>query len=234
MITKKNSYIKLWVVSLVLFAMFAGLVVMLKTVDVQAIGPNLSEIGLATINEGAMEFANIKGINDTLYEFTEVLGYAVIALAGIFALLGLYQLISRKSLKKIDTDIILLAVFYIATICAYVVFEIIVVNYRPVLLNDKLEASFPSSHTMLALCIAGTSIYQFNKRLNNIKLRISAITLCAFVSLLIVMGRFLSGVHWFTDIIGAILLSGALVSAYLAACQTFTKKQDVIRTEIIY
>ena len=115
-----------------------------------------------------------------------------------------------------DHDILILGGFYIITIAAYLLFESVVINYRPVLIGWILEASYPSSTTMLVMCVMPTAVMQFNSRIRNKLLRnIVAATLVAFIAFMAI-GRLLSGVHWLTDIVGGALLSTGLVLMYRA------------------
>ena len=211
---------KYCVASFVCFMLFAVLILLIKFADVAAIGPEGSQIGLSGIN-GA--FQNAFPFNERIYEITEITGYISLAFIGVFALLGLYQLISRKSLKKIDCDIYLLAGFYAAVIAFYVAFEVVVINYRPVLEDGALAASFPSSHTLLAVCIMLSSAHQISKRVKTSNLKLAGITFCTVIMLITVIGRLFSGVHWLTDIMGGVLLSLALFFAYLAVYKKITE-----------
>lgn len=181
------------------------------TVDVQAVGPESSEIGFATINTA---FHRLTGFNNFFYMVSKVLGVIPFAFAGPFALLGFTQLCSRKSLLKVDTEILLLGVIYILTIVIYMAFEKFPVNYRPILMENQLEASYPSSHTLLALVISVTAIPLFRKYIkNNVICRFFQI-LAAVLAVLIPLTRLLSGVHWLTDIIGGILFSLLLIEVF--------------------
>ncbi len=212
--TDKKIY-RLLTAAAVLLALFSVLIAAVLLIDVAPIGPNGSEIGLSTVNAAVFKAF---GINMILYDITDWLGFVPLLTALCFAVLGLCQLISRKSLKKVDFDIIALGVFYIAVFAAYIFFEKLVVNYRPVLIDGVLEASFPSSHTMLACTIMGTAMYRLWNRIPMRKLRIFTVSVCGAVILITVAGRLISGVHWFTDIIGGLLLSGALILIYIAVC----------------
>lgn len=179
--------------------------------DVQAIGPKGSSVGFATLNGF---FHNLTGIHMQIYTITDWLGLVPIGFVLGFALLGLIQLIKRRSLFKVDYSILVLGGFYVIVMAAYVFFEIFVINYRPVLIEGCLEASYPSSTTMLVMCVMPTAIMQLNERIGNKRLRkIIACILLAFM-VFMVIGRLLSGVHWMTDIIGGALLSAGLVMLY--------------------
>jgi len=182
-----------------------------RFVDVRPIGPNDSSVGFATVNG---IFHNLTGTNMTLYTITDWLGLVPVAFCLGFAVLGLCQFIKRKSLLKVDSSILVLGGFYIVTIVAYLLFEEVVINYRPILINGFLEASYPSSTTLLVLCVMPTAILQLNDRIKNKALRrcIKAVII-AFIAFMVI-GRLVSGVHWLTDIIGGVLLSTGLVLMY--------------------
>ena len=203
---KKRLYI-----ALSLLAAFATWTLIVIFVDVSAIGPAGSSVGLATLN-GFVH--GITGVNMTLYYVTDWLGLVPIAVALGFAILGLAQWIARKSLLKVDRSLFLLGGFYIAVIAAYVFFETVTVNYRPVLIDGYLEGSYPSSTTMLVMCVMPSAAMQLRDRIKNSILRRGVIVAIAVFTAFMVIGRLISGVHWITDIIGGALLSGGLVETY--------------------
>ena len=220
MTDKKNAK-KYFIFGAISFVLFAVLTVLVKTVDVRAVGPMGSEIGLSEINT---YFRDLIGVNMKLYDVTELLGYLAIAVAVYFAGFGVGQLAKRKSIKAVDPDIIVLGGFFAVVICAYVFFEIVVINYRPIITEGKLEASFPSSHTMLSFCVFGGAIHQLLNRISNKALRVVSVSVCAVLIAATVVGRLLSGVHWFTDIIAGAALSVSLLLFYIGACKAFVKK----------
>ena len=186
---------------------------MVSSVDVQPIGPEKSTVGFATVNGW---FHNLTGTNMNLYIITDWLGLVPVAVGFGFAILGLYQWIRRRHILKVDRSLWVLGGFYILTLAAYLLFEEIVINYRPVLINGYLEASYPSSTTLLVLCVMPTAMLQFHIRIENgIRRRCVQIAIGVFI-LFMVIGRLLSGVHWVTDILGGILLSAGLISLYAA------------------
>jgi len=214
---KKTNYI----LSAVFFVLFIALTACVCFVDVQAIGPQGSEIGLATVNGF---FKDLFGTNDLWYDITEIFGYVALASAGVFACLGLYQLVTRKSLKKIDFDIYALAGLYVCVMAAYVFFEIFIINRRPVLVDGELEASFPSSHTMIVLCFLSGAIHQIHRRVKNKPVCIALEAVLIAMICLTVIGRMICGVHWFTDILAGALLGLALVYLYAGVANTLTKE----------
>lgn len=217
---KNNCKIK-FIISGISFLLFCGLIFALKFIDVAAIGPNASSVGFASLNKAVHSFF---GVNLGWYTVTEVLGYIAIAMAAFFAFLGLYQLINRKSLKKVDADLYVLAGCYASAVLIYVFFEHAIINYRPVLLDSVLEASFPSSHTVLSLCIMCTAAEQIIRRIKNCALKAVLSGGCGVLAAATVLGRLVSGVHWFTDILGGVLISMAIIFMYLAICEKVQKK----------
>ena len=202
---------KSFIVSMCLLAAFVLWTVAICFVDVRAIGPQGSSVGFAGIN-GFVH--NLTGVHWGLYNITDWLGLVPIFVCMGFGILGLIQWIKRKSIRKVDYDIFVLGGFYIVTIAAYLFFESIVINYRPVLINGYLEASYPSSTTLLVMCVMPTSVMQFNSRIKSKVLRnIIAVAIIAFIAFMVI-GRLVSGVHWFTDIVGGALLSAGLVTMY--------------------
>ena len=218
--TQKGDYIKVkkeskknFCVAGCLLVAFVLWTVAICFVDVQAIGPRESIVGFATIN-GFIH--NFTGVHMSLYTITDWLGLVPLGFMLGFALLGLIQWIKRKSIDRVDCSILILGGFYIVMMTAYVLFEIFVVNYRPILINGCLEVSYPSSTTVFVMCVMPTAMMQFNVRIRNrIFRRWADFAIVAFI-VFMVIGRFLSGVHWFTDIIGGTLLSAGLVMIYSA------------------
>ena len=206
---KKNK--KRLVLGASLVVAFVLWTILVCFVDVRAIGPEGSSVGFATLNGFVHE---LTGVNWILYTVTDWLGIVPIAVALGFAILGLVQLIKRKSLWKVDHSILVLGVFYIVVMAAYIFFEVVVINYRPTLIEGYLEASYPSSTTMLVMCVMPTAAMQLNGRIKNTVLRRFAVIAIVVFTAFMVIGRLVSGVHWITDIIGGALLSAGLVTIY--------------------
>ena len=191
-------------------------------VDVRAIGPNGSSVGFASLNQFVHEFT---GVNMSLYVITDWLGLVPIGVAFGFAVLGLVQWIKRKNLLKVDRSILTLGGFYIVVIAVYFLFEIAVINYRPTLIDGYLEVSYPSSTTMLVMCVMPTAMIQLRARIKNNKFRRCIMFMLAVFIAFMVVGRLVSGVHWITDIIGGALFSTAIVLIYYAICNIATKNR---------
>jgi undecaprenyl-diphosphatase len=194
-----------------LIAVFVLWTVLVSVVDVRAIGQNGSSVGFATLNGYVHD---LTGVNMFLYTITDWLGLVPIGAAFGFAVLGLVQWVGRKSLFKVDRSILALGGFYIIVLAIYIFFEIVVINYRPVLIDGYLEASYPSSTTMLVMCVMPTAMMQLHARIkSDVFRRCVLISIAAFTAFMVI-GRLVSGVHWLTDIIGGALVSAGLVITY--------------------
>ena len=203
---RKNIY-----VTLALFLLFVLWTLAIKLIDVQPIGPNGSEVGFAALN-GFIH--DVTGVHMELYIITDWMGLVPMFAAFGFAVLGLVQLIKRRSFLKVDYSILVLGGFYILVISAYILFEMLAVNYRPVLIDGYLEASYPSSTTLLVMCVMPTSVMQLHTRIKNKNIRNIIFVVIYVFTAFMVIGRFISGVHWLTDIVGGIILSAGLVMLY--------------------
>lgn len=209
---KERKFRKLWS-AICLLAAFVLWTAAVQFVDVQAIGPQGSCVGLAAINGFWHE---IIGVNWMLYVITDWLGLIPLGVVLLFAMLGLHQWVTRKNLRKVDTDILILGGYYLAVLAVFLFFEMVKINYRPVLIDGHLETSYPSSTTMLVLCVMPTALMQLQTRLKRRgKVLGSIITV---FGVFMVIGRVLAGVHWLTDIIGGMLLSAGLVMLYGFLC----------------
>ncbi len=189
------------------------LIVLVRFVDVDSIGPEGTSIGLSHLNKFVFD---LFGVNQVWYNITDWLGCVAVLTALMFAVIGLVQLIKRKSLLKVDMEILCLGGLYIVVIGLYVLFELAVVNYRPVIRPGASapEASFPSSHTMLVCVIMGSAVILMDRYVKSKKLRTALKWVCWLIIVVTLSGRLISGVHWLTDILGGVLISTALLSLF--------------------
>lgn len=212
---KKKSKQQLFI-AVGLLAAFIVWTVLVRLVDVQPIGPEQSTVGFAALNAWVH---HLTGVNMSLYTVTDWLGLVPIAVALGFGVLGLVQWIQRKHLLRVDRSILALGGFYLAVMAVYVFFEVTVVNRRPILIEGVLEASYPSSTTVLVLCVMPTAMMQLRTRIQStVGKRGASVAIISFTAFMVV-GRLLSGVHWVSDIIGGVLLSAGLVLLYAFAAQ---------------
>ncbi len=209
---KVESMKKKFIFAGIFLLLFLILIVCVRAVDVAMIGPAQTSVGLSHINGAVHKFL---GESELWYNVTEVLGILAIAVIIMFAIVGLIQLIKRKSLFKVDAEILSLGCLYVAMAAAYVFFEVVVINYRPNV-TAELEASFPSSHTMLICVVLTSAMILANKYIKPLGARIPLQVVGGAVVATTVVGRLLSGVHWLTDIVGGVLISASLVLLFAA------------------
>ncbi|MCQ2087622.1 MAG: phosphoesterase PA-phosphatase [Bacilli bacterium] len=202
---------KFTIISAILLLVFVVYTVLVKNVDVKAIGPEGSSVGFASLNGWVKDSV---GVNFDLYKFTDYFSLIAVPVGAIFAVMGVVQLVKRQKIMKVDANILALGIFYVLTFVAYLAFEVIAINSRPVLIDGVLETSYPSSTTVLSLIIFVTAIDQIVIYIKDKLLRDTLIVFDVTFSLILVVGRIMSGVHWISDIIGGVLLSAVLISIY--------------------
>lgn len=204
------------IAGIALLAGFILLSIALTAVDVQPIGPLDSRIGLASINGAVFTATGTSALFDTLSDGLLVL--SILAILG-YGILGIKQLIQRKSLSAVDRDLYLFAALCVVLLVLYIAFDALALNYRPILDDGELKPSFPSSHTLLIICIAAVSFIQAHNRIDNDTARKAVQVLCIVIIGVAFVGRILSGAHWFTDVVGGLLLGLSLACLYHAACE---------------
>jgi undecaprenyl-diphosphatase len=201
---------------------------LIRHIDVQNAGPNGTKIGFATIN---VWFHRLTGVHMLTYSITDWLGLVPIIICMCFGALGIIQLVKRRSLLTVDSDILLLGAYYVVVILGYLLFEMVPINYRPILIDGNLEASYPSSTTLLVLTVMPTLKYQSDRRIANPVIR-KAITVFVIVFVaFMVIGRLISGVHWVTDIAGSVFLSSGMFMIYRYMADYFISKKVILEAE---
>ena len=210
---KKNEKNTL-ITGTIMLILFAVWTVLIQTVDVQAVGQNGTDIGFSGLN---VWFHKTTGVHMWVYTVTDWLGLVPIFICMIFGVVGLVQLIKRRSLLKVDKDIILLGIYYILVIFGYLIFEMIPINYRPILIEGRMEASYPSSTTLLVMSVMPTLAFQVHRRIRNTKVKYGIYAFTVLFTAFMVVGRTVAGVHWLTDIAGSVLLSSGLYLIYHGA-----------------
>lgn len=200
----KKRIIKDIILGITLIIMFGVFTLLVMKYDIKNIGVNNTTIGFATLNSW---FNKTTGTHLMFYSITDWLELLPLLVCVCFGLIGLKQLLSRKKIFLVDHDILLLGIYYIIVILLYLLFDKMCINYRPILIEGKLEASYPSSTILLVLCVMLTLTFQINRRVKNDKTKIYLETLNNIYIIFMLFGRIVSGVHWITDIIGSIILA---------------------------
>lgn len=202
------------------FAAFIIYTILTMLVDVRPIGPEGSSVGFAAIN-GPVHDA--LPYSETFDKITDIIMYSSFLTVFVWGVVGVIQLVQKKSLKEVDSRLYVLLLFYVITVIIYVLFDKVPINYRPVILDEGLEPSYPSTHNLMTLAFFGFTIV--NLKIMDIKKKSAKILIIGLGVLCVLMPvlRLLAGVHWLTDIIGGIILSIALVMAYNTAVNTKAK-----------
>lgn len=214
---------------IVLVAAFALWTVAIRLIDVQNAGPLGSEVGFATIN---VWFHRLTGVHMLIYTITDWLGLVPIIICMCFGVLGLVQMIHRRSLLKVDSDILLLGAYYVVVILGYLLFEMMPINYRPILIGGNLEASYPSSTTLLVLSVMPTLKYQSERRIAKPVTQKAIAVFVIVFSAFMVLGRLIAGVHWATDIVGSVFLSSGLFMIYRFMADYTDQKKTYLKAEV--
>ena len=238
--SKKTSNQKLFkkhIIACLLFSLLAILfTILVKTIGVDEVIVNdvsgeissavTTDIGFSAVNSSIRDSI---GYSETWYKISKYAGYIIFVPAIIFALLGAYQLVKYRSFKKVSRELKLLAPFYAAVGAIYILFEqFLIINYCPVLRDGALKTSYPSSHTLFAMCLCCSAMMVVARLLRNNHAKLAIVINLALTVLMLVtvVGRFLSGVHWLTDIIGGIFISSALLFFFATFLQHEPGKKE--------
>lgn len=219
---KRNGK-RILVFGIMLAAAFVIWTVLIQTVDVKPAGESGTPVGFAAVNT---RFFAWTGVHTAIYTLTDWLGLVPIIVCMVFGVAGFAQMVKRRSLLKVDYDIILLGIYYTVVIFCYLIFEMIPVNFRPVLIGGQSEASYPSSTTLLVLSVMPTLAFEAKRRVKNIAAMKIIVGIAMIFSVFTVIGRLVSGVHWLTDIVGGVLLSAGLFFIYKGAVLLIDRKGD--------
>jgi len=187
--------------------------ILIRVVDVKSIGPNDSNVGFSSINKFFFDLFGSK-FNEPPYIVSTIVAYSAFGVIGFFGLLGLYQLIKRKSLLKVDKELIALGILYLVVLGTYALFNVVELNYRPVIFDGKLEASFPSSHTLIAIVVFESASLLISRYIKNRKLAIALKISFSAISLTIEITRIIANVHWITDIVGGVLFAATYLTLF--------------------
>ena len=199
------------ILGICLFFLFAIFTIAVMKFDVKEVGPNDVSVGFSSLNES---FFGKFGQNELFHSISGVGGFIALALCAFFGLMGVLQLVKRKSLFKVDRDILALGVGYVIVFALNYSFDKLAICFRPILEDGKLEASYPSSHTLLALFVFLSAVLIVVKRVKVKKVAVAISSVLIALACITVVCRLLSGYHWITDVIGSVILSSSLLLMY--------------------
>ena len=145
-------------------------------------------------------------------KITDIILVASIAVLGVFAVLGLYQWIKRKSLKKVDKPLLVMLVPLAFMAATYIIFDkFLILNTRP---NGSGEPSFPSTHTMVVATIFLLAAIILPNYIKSKTARIILDTIMLLFIILVSVGRVLANMHWVSDVVGGLIFAVIFATIY--------------------
>lgn len=210
MVPKKNLI--WWILAATMLVAFSVWTVLIKTVDVRAVGADGVVVGLAGLNDWWWGLCGTKAVAKLL---SDLVGYLVLVLLVGLAVWQVVVAIRGRSLRLARHWWVLDGVIVALLVC-YLVFELVVVNGRPLLVDGALKASYPSTHTLLFAVVLPLVAATVWREINNRPLRFTVAAVCGVLLVAGVILRAIAGVHWLSDIIGGLFLAATLVFTYLA------------------
>lgn len=202
---RTKLYFWLGLCFLILFSVFT---VIVSTVGKGVVGEAGSVVGLSSVNKW---FYNKIPLSETMDLISDLLMIVWFLIAGAFVLLGIIQWFERKKLKLVDVRFFSIIILYLLVIISYLLFEVLSINKRPVLIEGVLEVSYPSTHTLFAICVFGSFCLMVMELIKNKPIKMMLISAGLMFVVASVVVRMLSGMHWFTDVVGSVLLGVSLV-----------------------
>ncbi|MBR6505244.1 phosphatase PAP2 family protein [Candidatus Saccharibacteria bacterium] len=155
---------------------------------------------------------------------TDIILITALLVLGVFAALGLYQLITRKSFKKVDRNLLAFIPTFLIMAIIYIVFEkFLVINVRP---DGSGEPSFPSTHTMIVATVFFITMLNLKKYVRQKPLRIILDIVMLILIPLTAVGRVLANKHWPTDVLGGIIFSMILATIYYVIAKPSKKSKN--------
>ena len=203
------------------------LVAILFTIAVDKIDTALvlgKEIGFSNVNIAVHQMLGTSDTFDLLSDITMIVSAL---LMGGLVFIGTYQLISGKGFKAVDKEILIAGAVLVLMSITYLFFEKVVINFRPVLEDGFLEASYPSTHVLLTTVINIVAIDYIVTKIKNKKIMLPSVITVAVITVVGFGARVLSGMHWITDIVGALLIASCLVMIYFTLKGIFIKQEEV-------
>jgi undecaprenyl-diphosphatase len=128
-----------------------------------------------------------------------------IVLISLLVIAGMWLTKHRHHISHLVISIISAGVFTYA-------FKQLFARARPELANalvEELNFSFPSGHTLIAICFYGVLIYFLVHETRPMWIKVLVFILGSALIVVIGISRIYLGVHWPTDVLGSLLLGGS-------------------------
>lgn len=205
--------------------LFVVWTLVVKFVDVQVGGESNVAIGLGSLNIG---FFDAVGSSNFWQSVTKYLGYLTILVVVGLLVWQLVLMIRQKSWRLARHWWVLDGVL-VALVVTYLLFETLVINERPILVDGVAGASYPSSHGMLFMTILPLAILTIWREIKCRPLNVILTVVLSILLLVGVVGRTLCGLHWLTDVFGAVWFS--LAALFFDIALTFPGDKLIIKQQ---
>ena len=202
---KQSGRLKLrWLGGVLAMLVFVVFTCLVKWVDVRVDGEH-------AVGWGAVNFwwRDLVGVNRAW----AVVSDAAVVMTGVAVLIGLgWQLVLVIRSHRLPRAWWVFDLALAAVVLFYVLFQILVVNYRPDLTNHGGEASYPSSHVFWLSAVCPLLILAFGRMVDSRVWRGVVHVAGCVLGILGIVARVLAGYHWLTDILGGVLLGLVVVA----------------------
>lgn len=207
-----NLYTILGCASLFLFI----LLMILLNADKAVIAESGKEVGLSSINN-LVKYS----YKENLDLMTDLLFYVTFTVVVFEGCLGIIQLVTRKSLFKVDKEIIIFGISLVVMVVLWLVFDhLLKINVRPI---DANEGSFPSTHVMMATFLALASHAFICMKYETRLPKYLSLVLAIIIISTITFGRVACGMHYITDVTGGLFMGLALYFITFGIIKGFKK-----------
>ena len=160
---------------------------------------------------------------------TDITLIAALAVLGVFALLGLYQWITRKSFQKVDQNLRAFIPPIILMVVVYIIFgKFIILSVRP---DGSGEPSFPSTHTMVVATIFSIVALNLKHYVRQKPLRIVLYIVMLILTILTAIGRVASNKHWPTDVACGLVFALVFTGIYYVLSKRKNPHRDIKHPE---
>lgn len=197
-----------WVAG-ILTVLFVAFTVAVKWLDVQVDGAH--EIGWASVNFWWRDLIGVSDVWRVVSDVAAVL--TLLTLVGVIVW-QVVALVRARGIHRATRHWLVLDGALGALRLCYLLFEFVVINYRPILIDGVAEASYPSSHVLLFATVCPLLMLTFWREIKSRPWRAGIVTLGVVLMLIGMVARALSGYHWLTDVLGGVLLGAVLVAWY--------------------
>ena len=157
-------------------------------------------------------------------QITDIILYASFAVLAAFLIIGIYQLFTRKSFKKIDKALRWMLLPLALMVLTYLLFDKVLppITTRP---NGSGEPSFPSTHVMVVATILFLAMMELPRYVKSKVARIILEIVMVVLLSLTCTGRIISEMHSLIDVIGGLIFAFIFTEIYYQIVHPRKKKK---------